>query len=81
MSLVFAFVLPKLLSPQDPHMPQGVDQYMKQVRTIKKVGGEWKISLDGVDYLIESEDELSVGDKVEVIGHHGVTMQVKRNNR
>ncbi|MDD2693528.1 MAG: NfeD family protein [Candidatus Gracilibacteria bacterium] len=78
LSLIFAFVLPKLLSPQDPHMPQGADQYMGQVRTIKKVSGEWKVTLDGVDYLIESEDDLSAGDKVEITGHHGVTMRVKK---
>lgn len=78
LSLIFAFVLPKLLSPQDPHMPQWADQYIGQIRTIKKVGGEWKIALDGVDYLAESEDELSAGDKVEIIWHHGVTMQVKK---
>jgi membrane protein implicated in regulation of membrane protease activity len=35
-SLVFAYALPKLLSSSDPDMPQGMDRYTGEVRTVKK---------------------------------------------
>jgi hypothetical protein len=41
-----------------PDKPQGSDQYIGAKRSVKKVGDGLKISLDGVDYLIESDDEI-----------------------
>ena len=77
-SLIFAYILPKLLSSSRPDVPQGFDRYIGEKRTVKKVAGDLKISLDGVDYIVESDDEISVGNKVEVIGHKGAGMKVKR---
>lgn len=77
-SLLFAYILPKVLVSNTPDVPQWVDKYLGQVRSVKKVGGEWKISLDGVDYAIETDDEISQGNKVEVIGHGGASMKVKK---
>ena len=37
-----------------------------------------KISLDGVDYLIDTDDEIATGDKVEVTGHKGAAMRVRK---
>jgi membrane protein implicated in regulation of membrane protease activity len=71
-------MLPKILVSNTPDVPQGVDKYIGQVRSVKKVGGEWKISLDGVDYQVETDDEISQGNKVEVIGHGGASMKVKK---
>lgn len=79
-SLIFALVIPKLLISHEPITPQGADKYIGQVRSARKVGGEYKISLDGVDYLIESETDITVGDKVEIIGHKGASMKVRRAN-
>jgi membrane protein implicated in regulation of membrane protease activity len=79
-SLVFAYALPKLLSSSDPDMPQGMDRYTGEVRTVKKSGGEYKISLDGVEYVVESDTEISAGDKVSVLGSHGTAMHVKKVN-
>jgi membrane protein implicated in regulation of membrane protease activity len=45
---------------------------------VKKSGGDLRISLDGVEYLIESDEEISSGDKVEIVGHKGVSMKVKK---
>lgn len=77
-SAVFAFILPRFLSSREPDIPQGSDRYIGEKRVVKKSNTDLKISLDGVDYLIESDETLSVGDKVEVIGHKGVSMRVKK---
>ena len=62
-------IIPKLLVSHEGDMPQWADKYIAQVRSVKKVGGDYKISLDGVDYLVDSDEELVAGDKVEVVGH------------
>lgn len=36
-SLVFAYVLPKVLSASSPDVPQGFDRYLGEKRTVKKV--------------------------------------------
>jgi hypothetical protein len=41
-----------------PDTSQGVDTYTGQVRTVKKVSTDLKISLDGVDYLIDGEEDI-----------------------
>ena len=79
-SLIFALIIPKLLISHEPITPQGADKYIGQIRSTKKVGGEFKISLDGVDYLVDSDEELVAGDKVEVVGHKGASMKVKKSN-
>lgn len=75
-SVLFALVLPRLLISQEKDMPQGADRYIGEKRSVKKVGWDLKISLDGVDYLIESDDDIAPSDKVEVIGHKGAAMKV-----
>ena len=78
MSLVFAYTLPKMLSSSTPDVPQGFDRYLGEKRSVKKTAGELKISLDGVEYIVESDDDIVAGDKVEVIGHKGTGMKVKK---
>lgn len=77
-SAIFAYFLPKYLSSSMPDVPQGVDRYIGEKRSVKKIAGDLKISLDGVEYLIDAEDEIVAGDKVEVLWHKGVSMKVKK---
>lgn len=77
-SIVFAFWLPKLLVSKQEDKPQGADIYIGEKRSVKKQAGSLKISLDGVDYNIESDDDVTAGDKVEVVGHKGTAMKVKK---
>lgn len=37
-SLFFSFLLPRFLVSDEPDTPQGVDKYIGQVRTLRKVG-------------------------------------------
>lgn len=75
---IFAYVLPKMLISKAPDIPQGGDKYVWEKRTARKVWGDLKISLDGVDYLVEADDEIEAWDKVEVLGHKGSSMKVKK---
>lgn len=77
-SAIFSYFLPNYLKSSLPDTPQGTDRYIGEKRSVKKVGGDMKISLDGVDYLIESDDDIASGDRVEVTGHKGVSMKVKK---
>jgi membrane protein implicated in regulation of membrane protease activity len=77
-SIAFSFFLPNYLKSSKPDMPQWMDKYLGMKRSVKKVGTDMKISLDGVDYLIESEDEIVVGDKVKIRGHQWVSMKVDK---
>lgn len=81
MSLMFAYALPKILSTSTPDTPQGFDRYIGEKRTVKIISDEPKISLDGVEYMIESDEDISAGDKVEVIGHKGASMRVKKESK
>ncbi len=77
-SAIFAYILPKMLVSNAPDVPQWTDKYVWEKRTVKKVGGDLKIALDGVDYLLESDDEIESGDKVEVVWHKWSSMKVKK---
>ena len=37
-SLFFAFLLPRFLVSDEPDTPQGVDKYIGQIRSVRKVG-------------------------------------------
>lgn len=77
-SAIFAYFLPRYLVSSMPDVPQGADKYIGEKRSVKKIGGDLKVSLDGVEYLVESDDDITSGDKVEVIGHKWVSMKVKK---
>jgi membrane protein implicated in regulation of membrane protease activity len=77
-SAFFAYFLPRILQSRTPDMPQGTDRYIGEKRSVKKVAWDLKISLDGVEYLIDPSEEIAPGDKVEVIGHKWVSMKVKK---
>lgn len=59
-----------------------MEGYIGEVKSVKKVGGDMKVSLDGVDYLIESKDvNIVEGDLVRIIGSQGVSMKVEKTDQ
>jgi membrane protein implicated in regulation of membrane protease activity len=75
-----SFTLPRLLIPGDssPVVSQGLDAYIWLKRKVKLQGESFKITLDGVDYPIENEDNLQVWDQVEIISAHSIAFFVKK---
>jgi membrane protein implicated in regulation of membrane protease activity len=72
-----AYLLPKLLISRTPDVPQGIDRYYGEKRKVKKVGEDFKITLDGVEYLVLCDEELKAGDMVEVVSVKGGSLHVK----
>ncbi len=72
LSLVGAYWFPKLFSQSTPESPQWLDVYLGKTRKIKKVWEDLKVSLDGVDYLIEVEGGTS-GSRVKIMSRNGST--------
>ncbi len=77
-TFIAAYFLPKLLVSHMPDVPQGIDRYIGEKRKIKKVGDDFKIILDGVDYLVLCDEELQAGDMVEVVSAKGGSLHVKK---
>ncbi len=77
-SAIFAYFLPKVLVSGRPDMPQWGDRYIWEKRVAKKSWGDLKISLDWVEYLVVSSDEIVSWDTVEILWHKGASMKVKK---
>lgn len=77
-AFIASYFLPRLLTPTSDHeAPQWIDLYIGQKRKLKKVGDSFKISLDGVDYLVEWDD-IGAGDQVEVLRKKGAGFVVAK---
>lgn len=70
LSLVGAYGFPKIFSQNTKESPQWLDVYIGKIRKLKKVWEDLKISLDGVDYLVEV-DGWDSGDRVKLISRNG----------
>lgn len=75
---MFAYILPKMLVSKSPDIPQGLSGYVGMTRAVKKVGNEYKIVLDWVDYPIETSDTVEASDKVKITWHKGIALIVKK---
>ncbi len=79
LTFVASYTLPRLLVPWIwEENPQWADIYIGQTRKVKWSGDEYKVTLDGVDYTIESEDEINTGDKVKILAIKGIGFVVKK---
>lgn len=68
----FAYLLPKYLKPNTPDFKSGLDAHIGQKFHLEKVGSDWKVKIDGVDYLIDENSEtpdFEVGKKVKIMSH------------
>ncbi|MBP9779393.1 hypothetical protein KBD33_02080 [Candidatus Gracilibacteria bacterium] len=72
-----SYTLPRLLVPGsgEPNL-QGMETYIGLKRKVKSQGDTLKITLDGVDYIVEGDD-IEVGKQVEIVGVHGAGFSVK----
>lgn len=76
----WAFLLPRILRPKGEDVPQGMDQYIGKKYHMKKVGTEWKVVIDGVDYRISDDGlDFSENERVEIIAQKNAVFTVKKN--
>jgi hypothetical protein len=69
-SFFASYYLPRILTPTIEEHPQGLDIYIGETRSVRKVGEDYKVSLDGVLYIVDI-DGLKSGDRVELTSRHG----------
>lgn len=71
-SFLAAYFIPQLLMPRGSGKTQWLDIYLGEKRKVKKVGDDYKVTLDGVAYLVDI-DGVQSGDKVELTSRDGST--------
>ncbi len=65
----FAYFLPKLLTPPPDIRKVGISAHEGRTFTLKEMDGDYKITIDGVDYLIDADsitDAFAAGKKVRL---------------
>lgn len=78
-SLVFAYFLPKWLKPHGEALKSWLDAHIGQSFRLERVGSDWKVKIDGVDYLVSDDSEtpdFKSGKKVRLDGHDGAVLRV-----
>lgn len=71
-SAVFAYFLPRWLRPNAEVFKSGLDAHIGQSFRLERVGNDWKVKIDGVDYLVDDDSEtpdFKEGKKVRLDGH------------
>lgn len=76
LSALGAYGFPRFFSKNTPETLQGLDVYLGKTRKVKKVGDDLKISLDGVDYLIDGSG-IQSGDTVKIVSRSGSLFNVE----
>jgi len=69
-SFLISYFLPRFLTPEHAEKAQWLDIYLGEIRTVKKVGEDFKVTLDGVAYIIDI-DSVKSGDKVKLTARKG----------
>lgn len=75
----FAYFLPKWLKPHTEAFKSGLDAHIGQSFRLERVGTDWKVKIDGVDYLIDDDSEtpeFEAGKKVRLKSHNSGIVQV-----
>lgn len=71
-AMISSYIFPKILTPKtDADKPQGLDIYIGETRRIRLVGEDFKVKLDGVEYMIISDDEIDDKDLVKIVDRRG----------
>ncbi len=69
---VFAFFFPKWFNRRGGGYKQGLDSAVGKTYHLKRVADDWKVAIDGVDYLVDEDcvtEAFAIGVKVRVESH------------
>lgn len=78
-SAVSAYFFPKWLTPNTPPFKSGLDAHIGQSFRLERIGSDWKVKIDGVDYLIDDDSEtpdFEAGKKVRLESHNAGILKV-----
>lgn len=78
-ALIASYFLPKWLTPKEvTEKPQGLDMYLSERHRVRAVDEDFKVKLDGVQYLVISDDDLEDKDLVELVERKGSVFVVEK---
>lgn len=69
-TLLTSYYLPKILISNIVEQAQWLDTYLGETRKVKKVWEDYKVVLDGIDYIIEI-DGVKSGDRAQLMSRKG----------
>lgn len=78
-STVCIFIFPKFFHLSKWSAKIWIEMYVGKIFTLKKVWTDWKVAIDGVDYLISDDsvtDSFEVGKKVKVDSCDWISLNV-----
>lgn len=78
-SASFSGALPKWLKPNTENLKSGLDAHIGKTFHLERIGSDWKVKIDGVDYLIEDDSEtpeFEAGKKVRLESHKSGILNV-----
>jgi membrane protein implicated in regulation of membrane protease activity len=77
--IVFCFLFPRWFNRSETEFKHGLDAAVGKSYPLKKVGDDWKVTIDGVDYLVTDEsvtDAFAAKKKVRVDSHESGSVKV-----
>ncbi|MDD5213841.1 MAG: hypothetical protein PHG82_05435 [Candidatus Gracilibacteria bacterium] len=80
LSGIFAILFTKYLRPKTKAKSVGLDVYIGSIHKLEKIGDDWKIKVDGVDYLVDDDSivvDFGVGKKVKILEHNSGSFKVE----
>jgi membrane protein implicated in regulation of membrane protease activity len=80
---LFCFLFPRWFNRPEPGFKQGLDAAVGKSYPLKKAGDDWKVTIDGVDYLVDDDcvtDAFAAKKKVRVESHDSgiVTVSISK---
>jgi len=69
-SFIVSYFLPRMLTPEHTEKAQWLDMYLGEIRKVKKVWEDYKVMLDGVNYIIDIDD-VKIGNTVKLTSRKG----------
>ena len=78
-SAVFCFFFPKWFAPKSPDFKVGLERSIGETFVLHGSRGEYRIKIDGVDYLVHDScvtQEFDDGKKVTLVGQKNGLVQV-----
>ncbi|MFZ3232897.1 MAG: hypothetical protein WA194_05195 [Patescibacteria group bacterium] len=76
---VFCFVFPIWFNNTKTEFKQGLDASVGKTYSLKKVGDDYKVAIDGVDYLVDENcvtENFTPKAKVKLVSHRSGTLTV-----
>lgn len=71
-SIAFALLFTKFLRPKKIVQLVWLDNYIGTYHKLEKIWNDWKLKIDGVDYLVDDDsinENFSVWKKIKILSH------------